>query len=151
MFEHVRNHPRLMRNIAEWLRDRGKLMVHIFCHRQFAYPFETEGTDDWMGRHFFTGGIMPSDDLLLHYQQDLVLEKRWSVSGTHYAKTLEAWLHNCDREKHRLRSLFEADLGKTDGARQLQRWRIFFMACSELFNYRRGREWFVSHYRFAKR
>ncbi|MHC4398901.1 MAG: SAM-dependent methyltransferase [Planctomycetota bacterium] len=151
MFEHVRNHPRLMGNIAEWLEDHGNLMVHIFCHRQFAYPYETEGADDWMGRHFFTGGIMPSDDLLLHYQRDLTLEKRWSVSGTHYAKTLEAWLQNCDHRRNQLRSLFEADLGKRDGPRQLQRWRIFFMACAELFNYRRGREWFVSHYRFAKR
>ena len=151
MFEHVRNYQRLMRNIAEWLEDEGKLMVHIFCHRQFAYPFETEGTDDWMGRHFFTGGIMPSDDLLLHFQEGLVLQKRWSVSGTHYTQTLEAWLQNCDRECSRLRSLFEADLGKPCGAVQFQRWRMFFMACAELFNYRGGREWFVSHYRFAKR
>ena len=151
MFEHVRNYRRLMRNIAGWLKDEGKLTVHIFCHRQFAYPFETEGADDWMGRHFFTGGIMPSDDLLLHFQEDLVLEKRWSVSGTQYTKTLEAWLRNCDRRRSQIRSIFEADLGKRDGARQLQRWRIFFMACAELFNCGRGREWFVSHYRFAKR
>lgn len=151
MFEHVRNYQRLMRNIAEWLKPTGKLMVHIFCHREFAYPFETEGADDWMGRHFFTGGIMPSDDLLLHFQQDLAMEKRWSVGGTHYARTLEAWLRNCDRQKGQIRSRFQADLGERDGARQFQRWRIFFMACAELFNYRCGREWFVSHYRFAKR
>jgi len=151
MFEHVRNYQRLMRNIAQWLKPTGKMMVHIFCHRESAYPFETEEADDWMGRHFFTGGIMPSDDLLLHFQGELVLEKRWSVSGTAYAKTLEAWLRNCDSQRSRLRSLFQVDLGERDGARQFQRWRIFFMACAELFNCRRGREWFVSHYRFAKR
>jgi len=151
MFEHLRNFQRLMRNVAGWLSPGGKLMVHIFCHRESAYPFETQGTDDWMGRHFFTGGIMPSDDLLLHFQRELVLEKRWSVSGTNYAKTLEAWLVNCDRHRDRLRSLFQADLGARDGARQFQRWRIFFMAGAELFNCRRGREWFVSHSRFAKR
>lgn len=151
MFEHVRNYQRLMRNIAEWLEDEGKLTVHIFCHRQFAYPFETEGADDWMGRHFFTGGIMPSDDLLLQFQADLVLEKRWSVSGTHYTKTLEAWLRNCDRQRSQIRSIFDADLGRREGARQLQRWRMFLMACAELFSYGRGKEWFVSHYRFSKR
>jgi cyclopropane-fatty-acyl-phospholipid synthase len=151
MFEHVRNYRQLMRNIGQWLNDDGKLAVHIFCHRQFAYPFETDGADNWMGRHFFTGGIMPSDDLLLHFQEDLILEQRWSVCGTHYAKTLEAWLRKCDRQRQQLRMLFQAYLGPKAGARQLQRWRIFFMACAELFHYRHGREWFVSHYRFAKR
>ena len=116
MFEHMRNYETLHSRIAAWLRPEGKLFVHVFCHREHAYPFETEGTDDWMGRHFFTGGIMPSDDLLLHFQEELVLQKRWSVSGTHYTQTLEAWLQNCDRERNRLRSLFEADLGRPDGA-----------------------------------
>jgi len=151
MFEHVRNYEKLLRNIAGWLDTNGKLMVHIFCHHQCAYPFTTEGADDWMGRHFFTGGIMPSDDLLLRFQQDLLLEKRWSISGTEYAKTLEIWLRNCDRRRSQLLPLFQADLGKQEGARQFQRWRIFFMACAELFKYHLGREWFVSHYRFTKR
>ena len=150
MFEHVRNYQLLMRNICEWLRPNGKLMVHIFCHRHLVYPFETEGADNWMGRHFFTGGIMPSDDLLLHFQEDLVLQQRWSVCGTQYARTLEAWLQNCDRCRADLRQVFQADLGDREGSRQLQRWRIFFMACAELFNYRHGQEWYVSHYRFAK-
>jgi len=151
MFEHVRNYRQLMRNICRWLADGGKLAVHIFCHRQFVYPFETEGADNWMGLHFFTGGIMPSDELLLHFQEDLILEQRWSVCGTHYAKTLEAWLRKCDSQQHQLRTLFQTDLGQEAGARQLQRWRIFFMACAELFHYCHGREWFVSHYRFARR
>lgn len=150
MFEHVRNHERLMRRIAQWLRPGGKLAVHIFCHKYLAYPFETEGDGNWMGRHFFSGGIMPSDDLLLNFQRDLVLEDHWRVSGIHYQRTLEAWLKRCDENRDELLAWFQADLGRVEGARQVQRWRMFFMACSELFAWAGGKEWWVSHYRFER-
>ncbi len=150
MFEHVRNHQELMRRIASWLLPDGKLAVHIFCHRRGSYPYET-GENDWMGRHFFSGGIMPADDLLLHFQDDLCIEDHWSVSGTQYARTLEDWLVLCDRNREELLPQFVEDLGEEEGTRQLQRWRMFFMACAELFAYAGGREWFVSHYRFRKR
>jgi len=151
MFEHVRNYEELLLRIATWLKPGGKLMVHIFCHARFAYPFETEGTSNWMGRHFFTGGIMPSDDLLLYFQRDMLLEQHWRFSGTHYARTLEAWLAKCDRQRSDLLRLLESATETKDAARQLQRWRMFFMTCAELFNYRDGNEWFVSHYLFSKR
>jgi len=151
MFEHVHNYDRLMARVAQWLDQGGKLAVHIFCHRSAAYPFETEGKDDWMGRQFFTGGIMPSQELLLHFQRDLVLEDLWAVPGTHYARTLEDWLLSCGARSKELLALFESDLGPVEGRRQFQRWRMFFMACAELFAFRGGNEWFVAHYLFAKR
>ncbi len=151
MFEHVRNHEELLRRIAGWLKPEGKLAVHIFCHARFAYPFETEGELNWMGRYFFTGGIMPSDDLLMRFQRDLVLEDHWHVSGMQYARTLEAWLARCDARRADLLPLFGAAREPKDAARRFQRWRMFFMACSELFAYAGGDEWFVSHYLFRRR
>ena len=145
MFEHVRNYRRLMGNISGWLKPDGLLFVHIFCHRTLMYPFETQGEDNWMGRHFFTGGLMPAADTLLCFQEDLKLRRRWLVNGRHYAKTSRAWLERLDADREGVKAAIEDG---DDDAVQLQRWRMFFMACEELFAFRGGSEWMVGHYLF---
>lgn len=151
MFEHLRNYGRLFDNLDGWLHEDGKLFVHIFCHRNLMYPFETEGSDNWMGQHFFTGGLMPATDTLLHFQQRLNIAQQWLVNGSHYARTAEAWLHNCDDHQEDICALFEVAYGTGMGRLWWQRWRMFFMACAELFAYDKGNEWLVSHYLFTKR
>jgi cyclopropane-fatty-acyl-phospholipid synthase len=151
MFEHMRNYQTLLGRVAGWLDDGGKLFVHIFCHRELMYPFETEGDDNWMGRHFFTGGLMPAADTLLHFAQDLCIEEQWRLSGTHYEKTANHWLANQDRNREAVLQVMRGAYGEADAARWAQRWRMFWMACAELFGYRDGNEWLVAHYRFAKR
>ncbi len=150
MFEHMRNYDSLLQRVAGWLKPQGKLFVHIFCHRYLAYPFETDGDDNWMGRYFFTGGLMPAQDTLMHFQKYIRLETQWNLSGIHYQKTSEAWLANADQNKREILELFARTYGRAQARLWLQRWRIFFMACAELFGYRDGNEWMVSHYRFIK-
>jgi cyclopropane-fatty-acyl-phospholipid synthase len=150
MFEHMRNWGTLLARIDAWLKDHGRLFMHIFTHRQFAYPFETGGDDNWMGRYFFTGGMMPSDDLIFSFQQHLVVEKHWRINGRHYRKTADTWLANMDARRRQILPVL-ADVYGTDQAELwFQRWRIFFMACSELWGYADGEEWIVSHYQLKK-
>jgi cyclopropane-fatty-acyl-phospholipid synthase len=150
MFEHMRNYRALFGNIGRWLKADGKFFMHIFCHRSAAYAFVDRGPGDWMSRHFFSGGIMPSHDLPLYFQDDLAIEKRWRWSGTHYEKTANAWLENMDRKRDAVMPILEATYGAEDARRWWMRWRIFFMACAELFGYSDGQEWLVGHYLFRK-
>jgi cyclopropane-fatty-acyl-phospholipid synthase len=149
MFEHLRNYDSLFARLNRWLADDGRLFVHIFCHRTLMYPFETEGEDNWMGRHFFTGGLMPSADTLLHFRQHLALEERWLLPGTHYQRTANHWLQRQDENRAEVMAVLREAYG-TDAARWNQRWRMFWMACAELFGYADGNEWQVAHYRFGK-
>jgi len=150
MFEHMRNYQRLMNKVASFLKADGKLFIHIFTHKEYAYLFEVRDDSDWMSKYFFTGGIMPSDDLLFYFNDDLAVEKHWRVNGTHYGKTAEAWLKNMDRHKTEIIPLFEETYGKDEAVKWWAYWRIFYMACAELWNFNDGNEWMVSHYLFHK-
>jgi len=149
MFEHLRNWPRLMSRIRSWLRPDGRLFIHVFCHRTTPYFFEVTGEEDWMARFFFTGGMMPADDLLPLCAPGFNLEQRWAVNGRHYSRTLRAWLDRLDARRQAARPILATTYGTEEVDLWVQRWRLFLMACEELFNARGGTEWYVAHYRLA--
>ncbi|MGH8482240.1 MAG: SAM-dependent methyltransferase, partial [Nevskiaceae bacterium] len=150
MFEHMRNYQALLAKLARWLKPEGRLFVHVFAHRELAYPFEVKDGSDWMSRHFFTGGLMPSARLLAEFQDDLRLERQWWIDGRHYQRTANDWLDGMDAHRGEILEVFRRAYG-AQAPLWLQRWRMFYMAVAELFGYRGGEEWGVAHYRFARR
>ena len=150
MFEHMRNYQKLLSKISNFLNEKGSLFIHIFAHEFLAYPFENEGDGDWMAREFFSGGMMPSHNLLLYFQDDLKIDHIWRLPGTHYEKTSLAWLNEMDRNKRYIIEIFKETYGKKNAEIWFQRWRIFYLSCEQLFGYNNGTEWGVSHYRFVK-
>ena len=151
MFEHMRNYETLLGRVASWMNANATLFVHIFTHHEYAYPFLVRDESDWMARYFFTGGIMPSDDLLLYFQKDLRLRDHWQVDGRHYQLTSEAWLQKMDANRAAVFPTLVSAYGADQAVKWWVYWRVFFMSCAELFGYRSGREWLVSHYLFEKR
>jgi len=150
MFEHMRNYGELFQRINNWLLPEGRFFMHIFCHRSTPYEFIEKGPADWMSRYFFSGGIMPSADLPMRFPQKLRIAKRWHWNGQHYARTCDSWLQNMDEKKSAIMPVLAECYGEQDASVWWQRWRMFFMACSELFDYDDGQEWFVGHYLFEK-
>ena len=150
MIEHMRNHKQLFKKINSWLKPGGLFFMHIFVHKVQPYLFEILDKDDWMSKYFFSGGMMPSEDLPLFFQEDLKIVDQWSWSGKQYEKTANAWLKNIDSNKNKVMPVLEEIYGKDNSNKWLQRWRIFFMSCAELWGYKNGNEWKVAHYLFKK-
>lgn len=146
MFEHMRNYEQLLARIASWLRPEGRLFVHVFCHRRYNYFFEDGERDDWMARHFFTGGMMPAHDLLFNFAHAMEVVTQWRLDGGAYQRTAQAWLDNLDADRGEVERVLAGPRGRSHGRRAAERWRLFFLACAELFGYGDGQEWFVSHY-----
>ncbi len=150
MFEHMRNWRALFARVHGWLQPGGAFFMHVFCHRSVPYAFIEADESDWMSRHFFAGGMMPSDDLALRFQDLLRFRRRWRWDGRHYERTANAWLANLDDRREQALAVLGEVYGADQAALWLQRWRIFFMACAELFGHRDGQEWWVSHYLFER-
>lgn len=146
MFEHMRNWELLFSRIHAWLQPDGKLFFHIFTHRQYTYFYEVKDDTDWMSKYFFTGGIMPGEDLPSKLAHPFRIEQQWTWSGEHYQKTSEAWLQNMTRKRDLVLPVLEETYGRKELKKWWNRWRVFFMSCAELFGYNNGSEWRVSHY-----
>ncbi|MED5618500.1 class I SAM-dependent methyltransferase [Ideonella sp. BN130291] len=151
MFEHMRNWPELFGAVSRWLRPAGRFFLHVFTHQGAPYEFVERDATDWMSRHFFSGGMMPSDDLALHFQDELRLRHRWRWDGRHYERTATAWLANMDAARDQVWPVLEQTYGATDAAAWWMRWRLFFISCAELFGFEQGQRWGVSHYLFEPR
>jgi len=147
MFEHMRNWEALLGRLATWLHPDGRVFLHVFAHRLYAYPFEARDDSDWMSRYFFTGGMMPSEDLVERIESPFEIDDRWTVGGQHYARTSECWLRNLDANRDVVLPLLRATYGERDAETWFRRWRVFFLACAELFGFEHGSQWVVSHQR----
>ena len=147
MFEHMRNWKELLRRISTWLEPDGKCWIHVFTHRTLPYLFE--GT--WAAERFFTAGLMPSHELFSFFQDDLVLADRWVVDGTHYARTLQAWLRRLDANRDEALRILGRTAPPTKARQLLGTWRLFLLSTDEIWSHKHGDEWLVSHYLLAPR
>uniref|UniRef100_A0A2P2K8Y3 (S)-coclaurine N-methyltransferase n=1 Tax=Rhizophora mucronata TaxID=61149 RepID=A0A2P2K8Y3_RHIMU len=151
MFEHMKNYKDLLNKISKWMKTDSLLFVHHFCHKAFAYHFEDLNEDDWITRYFFTGGTMPSANLLLYFQDDVSVVDHWLVNGKHYAQTSEEWLKRMDCNLKTIKPIMESTYGKDQVLKWTVYWRTFFIAVAEFFGYNNGDEWMVVHFLFKKK
>ena len=145
MFEHMMNWRALLGQARSWLKADGRLFMHIITHRSGAYPFDRANKEDWIAQHFFTGGVMPSHQLIRQYADLFAVEREWRWSGTHYERTANDWLRNFDAHRDEIAEVLQPVYG-ADTALWMRRWRWFFLATSGLFGHAAGNEWGVSHY-----
>eukprot|EP00262_Sarcandra_glabra_P022200 TRINITY_DN9750_c0_g1_i1.p1 TRINITY_DN9750_c0_g1~~TRINITY_DN9750_c0_g1_i1.p1 ORF type:complete len:356 (+),score=47.21 TRINITY_DN9750_c0_g1_i1:25-1092(+) len=151
MFEHMKNYKELLKRISKWMKQDSLLFIHYFCHKAFAYHFEDTNDDDWITRYFFTGGTMPSANLLLYFQDDVAVVNHWLVNGMHYARTSEEWLRKMDQHSASIKPIMESTYGKDSATKWTAYWRTFFISVAELFGYNNGEEWMVAHFLFKKK
>jgi len=145
MFEHMMNWRVLLGRVRSWLKDDGRLFMHIFTHRSGAYLFDRADKEDWIAQHFFTGGVMPSHQLIRQYSDVFAVEREWRWSGAHYERTANDWLRNFDAHRDEIAEVLYPVYG-ADTALWMRRWRWFFLATAGLFGHAAGNEWGVSHY-----
>jgi cyclopropane-fatty-acyl-phospholipid synthase len=151
MFEHMRNYELLLEKLSSFLKDKGLLFIHIFTDKSIPYYFELNNKSKWMAQYFFRGGLMPSANLLFYFSKHFFIRKVWRVNGTHYHRTLEAWLENMKRQKRKIKGTFREFYGKNEVRKWWNYWKLFFISCSEAFNYKKGNLRFISHYLLEKR
>ncbi|MFN8108302.1 MAG: cyclopropane-fatty-acyl-phospholipid synthase family protein [Thermoleophilia bacterium] len=149
MFEHMRNWSALLTRMAGWLAPGGEVFLHVFCHHRWAYPFRTDRPGAWMARTFFTGGLMPAFDLPRRIPSPFAVTRAWAVDGRHYARTADAWRRNLEANRDAALEVLAWHHGRLGAERAYHRWRVFHMACQELFGAGDGRVWHVGHYRLA--
>ena len=146
MFEHMSNWRALLGRARGWLEDNGRLFLHVFTHRSRSYRFDEKDPADWIAQHFFTGGVMPAQDLPHRVTPDFTVEADWRWSGENYRRTAMHWLANFDREIGRVDAILR-DVYGSDAALWRRRWRLFFLTTAGLFGHAGGDEWGVGHYR----
>ena len=150
MFEHTKNTKKLMNLINDWLNPNGLFFMHVFAHKENPYYFDRDQKNAWMAKYFFTGGMMPNHNLFKDLKSNLEYQKSWILSGEHYERTSNAWLDKMDQNKSKILSLFERSNSSSVAKRKFHFWRLFYIACAEIFGYDNGNEWVVSHHLFKK-
>jgi cyclopropane-fatty-acyl-phospholipid synthase len=148
MFEHMANWQPLLRRMRDCLEIDGRMFMHVFTNEHASYRFSADDKEDWIAQHYFTGGIMPSQELIRRFPDIFAVEREWRWNGGHYARTAADWLQNFDRNEDAVSDVLKRVYGK-DAKLWQRRWRLFFLATMGLFGHAGGEEWGVSHYRLA--